>query len=356
MSRLDDIADLNPLDPGGMYHSIAGFPDQINEAVAIAEKFQLNPDSFYGIENIILCGMGGSAIGGDLARTLLSSQLKIPFYICRSYNLPGFAGEKSLVVGSSYSGNTEETLSAFRQALELGCKTMIVTTGGQLLEIAQKNDIPAVLLPGGLQPRAALGYSFAPIMLALNKIGLSEYSAVDFRQLADFLKGRITHLEIETDSDQNHAKQLAMRLYGRIPIIYTGPELFDVVGTRLKGQICENAKMLAFNNQFPEFNHNELVGWKVLNSFRDYLRVLIIRDEDDHPRVAARMDIVKEVIKKTGVDVFEIKSEGDNRLQRIFSLIQLGDFLSFYLAILNKVDPTPVEPIETLKKELAKIQ
>jgi glucose/mannose-6-phosphate isomerase len=147
-----------------------------------------------------------------------------------------------------------------------------------------------------------------------------------------------------------------MKLYGRIPIIYSGPELTDAVAIRIKGQISENGKMLAFANQFPEFNHNELVGWKVIAAFREYLRVVMFHDREDNPRVAARMDIVKQVITGEGVDVFDLHSEGDGRLERIFSLIQLGDFASFYLAVLNKVDPTPVKAIDFLKNELAKIK
>lgn len=355
MSRLDDISDLKLVDPGGMYQAIIGLPDQIQKAVDLGRRLEINSRDFAGIDNIILCGMGGSAIGGDLARTILTDKLSIPFIICRNYNLPAVAGKNSLVIGSSYSGNTEETLSAFCLAMAKGCQLAVLTTGGKLGEIAQKNNIPLVTLPSGLQPRAALGYSFVPLMLLFGKIELSEYGEGDFQDLARFLEQGQAAFAIESDSAENRAKQLAMLLYGRIPVIYTGPDLTDVVGTRIKGQICENAKMLAFNNQFPEFNHNELVGWKVLNSFRDYLRVIILKDKDDHPRVSARMDIVKNVIEKNGVDVFEVESRGDNRLQRLFSLIQLGDFLSFYLAVLNKVDPTPVEAIETLKQELEKI-
>jgi glucose/mannose-6-phosphate isomerase len=239
--------------------------------------------------------------------------------------------------------------------MDTGSRLFIMTTGGKLGEIAKTKNIMRVALPTGFQPRAALGYSFVPLMLFLNRIGLSYYTPEDFQQLAQFLDERKAAFVVDADSSTNRAKQLAMLLYGRIPVIYSGPELTDVVGARIKGQICENAKMLAFNNQFPEFNHNELVGWKVLNSFRDYLRVIVIRDRDDHPRISARMDIVKKVIEKTGVDVFEVNSEGQDKLQRVFSLIQLGDFISYYLSILNKVDPTPVEAIEVLKQELVRV-
>ncbi len=355
LSRLDDISDLTLLDPGGMYGAISEFPNQIRKAIEIGVEIKLDPDNFSKVDNIIVCGMGGSAIGGDLARSVVDRSLTIPFYICRNYDLPAFARNNSLVIGSSYSGNTEETLSAFGQAVQRGCKLLALTTGGQLGDMAAKHKIPVAFLPEGLQPRAALGYSFVPLMIMLHKIGLAEYESDDLSRLADFMESRISVFGSDTDSEGNLAKQLAMRLYGRIPIIYSGREVTDAVAIRIKGQISENAKMLAFANQFPELNHNELVGWKIINSLRDYLRVIILRDIDDHSRIAASMDIVKTIIEKSGVDVIELHSEGDDRLQRVFSLIQLGDFFSFYLAILNKVDPTPVESIEALKQELAKI-
>jgi len=159
---------------------------------------------------------------------------------------------------------------------------------------------------------------------------------------------------IDTDFDKNQAKSLAARLYGRIPIVYTGPELIDAVGTRWKGQICENAKCLAFNNQFPEFNHNELVGWHIIDTYRDKIIVVYLKDADDHDRVIKRMSIVKQIINEQKVEVVEIESRGASPLVRMFSLIQIGDFVSFYLAILNKIDPTPVKVIDFLKDELTK--
>jgi len=355
MSSLDRPELLRSLDPGDMYGAIASFPEQLRLAAAIGQALSVDLAAYRSLDSIVVCGMGGSAIGGDLARSLLQDTLHLPMAICRGYALPAFAGPDSLVIGSSYSGNTEETLSAFAQAIKRRCRSFVMTTGGRLGEIAAAEKIPRVLLPSGLQPRAALGYSFVPLLLFLHKIGQADYSPETFSALAGFLESRIPQLAREAPSEQNPAKQLALRLYGRMPIIYSGPELTDAAATRIKGQICENAKMLAFANQFPEFNHNELVGWKIVQAFREYLRVLILRDRDDHPRVAARMDIVKGMIEKQQVEVVEIYSDGQSRLERLFSLIQLGDFISYYLAILNKVDPTPVEPIEFLKGELANI-
>lgn len=358
MNSLDDINKVKAIDSSDMYKAIFSFPDHLRMAAKLNWEKEINPDDYRNIKNIVFCGMGGSAIGADLCRSLLQKSAPCPMYVCRNYNLPGFAKRDSMVVGTSYSGNTEETLEAFHQAITRDCQISAITTGGKLGELAAEIEIPYMLLPGnlGLQPRAALGFSFVPLMMLLEKAGFSSYTGDDFLKLADFLEKRNASFALETDSGENQAKQLAQRFYGRIPIIYTGPERTDAVGTRLKGQINENAKMPAFCNQFPEFNHNELVGWKVIQSFREYLRVIILRDRDDHPRVAARMDIVRKLLEKQDVEVIELVSEGDNSLERIFSLIQLGDFTSYYLSILNNIDPTPVEVIEDLKKELAAIE
>jgi glucose/mannose-6-phosphate isomerase len=356
VSSLDNKETLRAIDPQGMYDAVARFPDQVRNAIDIGEKLAIEPGQYRDIRRIMLCGMGGSAIGGDLARTLLQNRLPYPMHIWRSYDLPAYVGAETLVIASSYSGTTEETLAAFDRARNVRAKIFALTTGGLLGELCEQYDIPMARLQGGLQPRAALGYSFVPLMLFLQRIELSPYDADDFKSLADFLESRGEKLIFESGSDDNPAKQLALQLYGRIPIIYTGPELTDAVGTRIKGQICENAKMPAFANYFPEFNHNELVGWKLISAIRDFLRVLILRDQDDHPRISARMDIVKKIIGEENVKVTEIHSEGRNRLERMMSLVQFGDFMSVYLAALNKVDPTPVSVIDSLKEQLGKMK
>jgi glucose/mannose-6-phosphate isomerase len=356
MSDLDNIEGIKTLDPGGMYEAITGFPEQIRKAVKVAESVKVEISRFESLKNIVLCGMGGSAIGGDLTRSLLHDSLPHPMYVCRNYRLPAYADSDTLVIASSYSGATEETLSAVDEALAKNCRLFAISTGGPLGELCRSHSIPMATLPTGLQPRAALGYSFVPLLLFLKAIGLSSHGVKDFMVMAEFLEKRMRVFGIETPSDDNPAKQLAMQLYGRIPIIYSGPDVTDAIATRIKGQICENAKMLAFANQFPEFNHNELVGWKLINAFRDHLRVIILRDSEDNPRVTARMDVVKEMIQSDNVNVIDISSEGGNRLERMMSLIQFGDFTSFYLAVLNNVDPTPVAAIDYLKNELAKLK
>ncbi|HEX9913230.1 MAG TPA: bifunctional phosphoglucose/phosphomannose isomerase [candidate division Zixibacteria bacterium] len=350
--NLDNLADIRKIDQKRMYDLIYDFPLQLTEGAHLGFIADLNLKSFTP-GSITLAGMGGSAIGGDLARSYLASELKIPFWICRNYNLPEFVNDKSLIFVTSYSGNTEETLSAYQEAKRRKAKIIAITSGGKLLEECKTFNYPFILLPKGLPPRAALGYSFTPILVTLSRLGLVSDKIKELEKTSKFLEENRNEYSLERKSGENPAKTLAINLFQKIPIIYSSTDYFDAVGYRWKGQLCENSKILAFNNYFPEFNHNELVGWKVLEHIRDRLVVIILQDKEDHPRIQRRMQIVKEIIEKEKVKVIEIKSEGEDLLCRIFCLIQLGDFTSFYLAILNRIDPTPVEVIDYLKNKLA---
>ena len=354
MELLDDQEKMKGLDPLGMYDKIYHFPEQIEQAMQIGKGIKIDKKKFAGIKNIVVAGMGGSAIGGDLVRSYLQGTAKIPFYICRHYRLPAFVGNKSLVIISSYSGNTEETLSAMNEAIKRKAKIACITSGGKVAEIALKKKYPLVELPKGYPPRAALGFSFVPLIFLLVKLDLSSKVDGDIQELILGLKAYRDRYAMKIETEKNPAKSLAQRLHKKIPIIYSGPELTDAIGTRWKGQICENAKCLAFNNLFAEFNHNELVGWNVIEPYRDRLIVIYLRDNDDHDRIKRRMEIVRQIIERTEVEVVDIYSHGDFIMGRIFSLIQLGDFMSFYLAVLNNVDPTPVKVIDFLKAELEK--
>ncbi|MDP2960354.1 MAG: bifunctional phosphoglucose/phosphomannose isomerase [candidate division Zixibacteria bacterium] len=350
--NLDKLEDIKKIDRQGMYDLIYNFPPQLTEGAHLGFIVDLNLENFIP-DNIILTGMGGSAMGGDLARSFLASELRIPFWVCRSYNLPEFVNNKSLVFVSSYSGNTEETLSAYQEAKRRKAKIIAITSGGKLLEECKRNNFPFILIPKGLPPRAALGYSLTPILVTLSRLGLVSDKIEELENTSKFLEKKREEYSLERRTKENPAKTLALNFFQKIPIIYSSTDYFDAVGYRWKGQFCENSKILAFNNYFPEFNHNELVGGKVLDQIRDRLVVIILQDKEDHPRIHRRMQIVKEIIEREKVKVIEIKSEGENLLSRIFSLIQLGDFTSFYLAILNEVDPTPVKVIDYLKNKLA---
>lgn len=355
LSVLDNVAQIRALDPSNMYNRIFDFPEQMTDALKLAGGWKVTPGDFAGIRNIVMVGMGGSAIGADIVRSLLAAKLQIPFTICRNYVLPEFVDDETLVIASSYSGNTEETLAAVDDALGRKALMVALTTGGLLEDVAKLNDIPYIKLPGGLQPRAALGYSLVPIAVFFERIGLFPHVTAQIQASIAALKNHREQFIEDLPAGPNPAKKLAAALQGKIPVVYGGPTLTDVIAVRWKGQLCENAKVLAFANSYAEFNHNEIVGYNpLLAAHRDHLCVIQLRDVDDHPKVSRRMDIVRSIIERQGVSVHEIHSKGGTPLERMLSLIQMGDFVSYYLAILNAVDPTPVEAIETLKQELAR--
>ena len=354
MSLLDDPQAIKKVDAQNMYRLIYEFPSQVQHASGIAQKLPLPPVKPDKIKNIVVTGMGGSAIGGDLVRSYLASELTLPFFILRNYTLPHFVDENSLVFVSSYSGNTEETLSAYDQAKKVGAQIISISSGGEISKRSEENNFPLLRIPSGYPPRAALGYSFVPIVVFLERLGFISGKIDELKKSIELLSSAREKYRMEQSSEQNKAKRIADDLYGKLPIIYSGVDHFDAVGLRWKGQICENSKSLCFNNVFPEFNHNELVGWEIISGLEKKIVVVILRDQGDHPQIKKRVQIVEGMIREKGVGVIQVESQGENLLSRIFSLVQLGDFMSFYLAILNQVDPTPVKPIDYLKSELAK--
>jgi glucose/mannose-6-phosphate isomerase len=351
---LDDVNVVREGDPENMYNRIFDLPEQMAKALRLADIWKVKPEDFPDVKNVVVIGMGGSAIGGDLVRSYLSQRLLIPVQICRHYELPEYVDDETLVIASSYSGNTEETLAALDDALRRKALIAAITTGGLMEDVARLNDIPVMVLPEGLQPRAALGYSFVPMLIFFEKIGMITGVSQEIKGCCEKLeKLREKYIE-DSPSASNPAKKLAGKIFSRVPIIYGGPTLTDTVAVRWKGQICENAKNMAFANQFPEMNHNELVGWSpVIHFHDDTFVVIMLRDADDHAAIRRRMNIVKEIIEGHDVEVIEVHSMGETPLERMWSLIQMGDFVSYYLAILNEVDPTPVEAIESLKQQLS---
>lgn len=345
------VEEIRATDPGGMYDLIKAFPAQIREAVGIGAQARLKVRS-RGVRNIVLCGLGGSAIGGDLLRSYLAADLGVPFLVNRTYTLPAFVGRESLVIISSYSGNTEETNSAHRDALRRKAKILCISSGGRTSALARRTHGDLITVPGGLPPRAALAYSFFPLLLALTRSGFITDRSRAIRETITLLEDRAA-LYANPEASDNRALEIAQMLCERVAVVYSGAERFDSVNLRWRGQIAENAKALAFGHVLPEMNHNELVGWKVLQEQMRQMQVIILRDRDDHKRVAMRMDITAKVIGQYTDHVREVWSEGSSLLARIFSLVHLGDWVSFYLAMLHRVDPTPVEIIDRLKRELA---
>ena len=348
------LDDIKRIDPKGMYTWITDFPKQVEDAVHIGKeaKVKLN---IKGIQNIILTGLGGSAIGGDLLRSYLAEDLRIPFIVNRHYILPEFVGKNTLVIVSSYSGNTEETISAHKDATKRKAKVLCISTGGVTAKMAKKFKRPWIQIPPGLSPRAALGYSFFPLLVVFAKLGLIKSKEKEIKETIQLLKTK-AELFSNPEAIENVPLKLAEQLKGKLPIIYSPTEHLDAVTIRWRGQMEENSKQLAFSHILPEMNHNELVGWKVLTDLMKLMQVIFLIDKGTHKRVAIREEITKQVISQYAGAVTEVVSEGKSLLARMFSLIHFGDWVSLYLAILNNEDPEPVKVIDFLKSELAKVQ
>jgi len=357
MNNLDDLGVIRGIDKTGMLELVNNFPGQVKEALEIGLKF--DPPRDYRqiqIEEIVFCGLGGSAIGGDVIRSITAGEIKVPIFVNRGYDIPAFIDEKTLVIISSYSGNTEETLSSFRQVLKKKAKVLAVTSGGKVAEIAKEKNLPVITIPGGLPPRAALGYSSIPTLLAFAKLGLISPVEDDIRKMIKLLtKLRDEELGAEIQAADNPAKTLAARLHGNLAAIYAADQV-DVTALRFRGQIAENAKQLVSHHVLPEMNHNEIVGWVYPENKLKDMAVVLLKDKDDHPRVTLRFEILQSILDKITGNINIIASQGESRIERIYSLIYQGDFVSVYLAILNNIDPTPVERINYLKSKLAEVK
>lgn len=312
------------------------FPNQIKAGYSAGKDIKIDEE----IDKIIFVGMGGSSIAGQLIQTYLS--LKIPIFVCKDYALPEFINRNSLVFAVSYSGNTEETISAFNEAFRRGAKLVAIASGGKLAEFCLKRETPFIRIPSGMQPRAAIAYMFFPILNVLFNSGLIPNQDKFVKETLDALR----------DSNvKEKAEELAEKLVNKVPLIYAS-EKFAAVAYRWKTQFNELAKIHAFFHVFPELNHNELVGYGKLNA--DYY-VIMLQDEADNRKIKQRMRLTKDMIAKRGAQSTLINITGNNLLARMFFTINLGDFTGFFLAQKLGADPMDIEIIEELKRKLKKL-
>ncbi len=346
---------IKKLDPADMYTRIYEFPKQLQEGYNLPIRGDLSAINPAEIRNIVIIGMGGSAIGGDILRSYLAEEVAIPIFVNRNYGLPRFVNQHTLLIAASYSGNTEETLAAFEQGKQRGCQIIIATTGGKLGALAVENNYPHVILPAGLQPRAALGYSFGPLLQIMEKLGYVSGQGEIVEATCAYLSVSRKKLGVNIAENRNAARQLAAKLKDKIAVVYAGADYYDTVAIRFKGQICENAKSLAYANICPEFNHNELVGFDFPPKLVAKLVVIFLTGPADSPGVSKRFKIINKILAEKKITTVSLKAQGPNRLAEIFTLIQFGDLASYYLALLNKTDPSPVHVINRLKTALEKM-
>jgi glucose/mannose-6-phosphate isomerase len=355
--------DLGParvaeLDTGDMLGAIGGLPRQLREGydAARARLAAGSPGAgallqTAGPRAVVVCGMGGSAIGADLVLACLPD-LPVPAVVVRGYGLPAWAGSDTLVVVVSYSGGTEESLACAAQALSRGCVPVCVASGGRLAAFAEAEGLPLMLVPGGGQPRASVGHLSMPLLATLEAAGLCSDSADAVALAVDQLEADAVRLAPGSGDEFNRAKTLARRLHGRTAVVY-GAGATTPAARRWKGQINENAKAPAFFNELPELDHNEIMGWTSLPQATESTIALFLDDAGGDPRLARRAELTALEYEALGVITERVTARGPSCLARLFSLVHLGDYVSFYLALLYGVDPSPVDAIEHLKARLA---
>ncbi|MEW6446571.1 MAG: bifunctional phosphoglucose/phosphomannose isomerase [Bacillota bacterium] len=352
MVGLNNVESLKAADSTGFFSSLAGLGEQCLKAYE-AGRGAILP-AVQKVSAVVVTGLGGSAIGGDLLRVYCQEHLGVPVVVNRDYTLPAFVDGNTLVFSVSYSGNTEETLSAYQHARDKGSIIVTLTSGGKLKALADRDGVPVIQVPAGLAPRAATGYLFIPMLAVLERLGMLNGLTGEVTELARVLNSYAADYGLDTPVEKNPAKQLALNFKDHIPVMWGVSGTTDVVAQRWKGQINENAKAPAYWNVFPELNHNEIVGFEQPEELIRKLWVVMLRDKGDHSRVGYRMEITRRIIAERVAGVTEVTSTGDGLLARLYSLIYLGDWASAYLAVLYGIDPGPVKVIDLLKGELAK--
>lgn len=347
---LDDLAEMKRIDKSDMLSFCVEAPKLCRKAAKLARALRID---YSTPQSIIVAGMGGSSIGGELLKDWTRDKIDVPIEICREYSLPAYADESTLVFVVSYSGETEEALSMFLDATKRNCMTFCISSGGKLLEFAEKLKLPYLRVPSGIpQPRAALPYLFLPMPLFLEKLGLISDVNSEISEAVKILD-RVKRENLpEKPLSDNFSKKLASRINGTVPVVY-GFGIYRAVAQRYKQQFNENSKVPAKWGFFSELNHNEIVGWEAAKEPAKCFSIIFIRDKDEPEGIRQRIEATKELIsQKATKKIFEVWSSGQSRPAKMLYTIYIGDFTSVYLAILRGVDPTPVKTISLLKERI----
>jgi glucose/mannose-6-phosphate isomerase len=350
--------ELKKIDSQNMFEILKNFPQQLEDAIRIGKEAPGFPLEIKSNDFAIL-GMGGSAIGGDLIRSysnVLPGASHLSISVNRNYVLPDSIIERTNIIASSYSGGTEETITAYKAAIKKSKNVVCITTGGELEYLAIQNNTPVIKIPAGYQPRCALGYSFFTMLYLFIKSGAYKKEAIEITEKAIdelFILIKNSSEKFSNLSEDNEAYQTAKQLHGTIPVIYSSIERMDAVNLRWRGQIQENAKNLAFGNYLPEMNHNEINAFSYPENLSTKFSIIFMKDVDDNDRVKIRFNVLEDILSPKVNQIIKIQSDGKYLLTRLFDIIYFGDWVSYYLAILNGVDPTPIPNIIKLKKILS---
>ena len=326
-----------------MRNLVASFSEQLKEALEIGTSAQLKSVN-KTFQNVLIIGLGGSGIGGTVVSEVLENECLLPIKTCKGYDVPAWVTDKTLVIVSSYSGNTEESLMAMREATKRGAEIAAITSGGQLKAFAEENNLNHIVVPGGNPPRSMFAYSFCQQLVLLKHYGLHSIDiSMEIETTIALLTSQEENIKLEAES-------VASALNGKVPVLYS-TEGYEGVTVRLRQQLNENSKVLCWHHVIPEMNHNELVGWKHDN--KD-IQVVLLRNVDDHPRNQTRIEINKTVLEPKSNPVIEIWSKGDSKLQRTLYHVHLGDWISIFLGEQLGADLVEIEVINFLKGELGK--
>jgi len=351
---LDDLKLISEIDKSNMFNDLAGFPEHIENSKNIVESSNLQ--NIYKVDDIVISGMGASSISGDIVQVLFRDKLDIPIYVNRQYDLPRWANKNTLVLSQSYSGNTEETLSTFKHATQKHCQVIGISSGGKLQEYCEKREIPHVKIPSGIQPRGATGYVLFSAIYALIKTGVVKHDiSSEIDETLSLVKDFRDHNKKEALTKDNFSKQIAKKLLNKIPQVY-GWNFYTPIARRWCTQFNENSKLICRFDEVSECNHNDIVGWSMNPEVSKLFSCVIFRDhEDESIYMEKRLDFMKKLFDGANAEVIEIPIKGKKRLAKMMYAMYLGDYISCYLAILRKIDPSPVSIITQLKEELAKL-
>jgi glucose/mannose-6-phosphate isomerase len=349
---LDTAEIYGRLDPHGLLGRIEGLPEQVAGAWAAARALEL-PALYRGATEIVVLGMGGSGIGGALLQALaVDLGARAPVRVVRGYRLSASVSEQALVLASSNSGDTEETVEAFGQALERGARCVAIATGGRMAAMARAAGAPLLSFKWAGEPRSALGWSFASLLAICGKLGLLPDLDSELPSALDQMRALGLRIGRDAPETANVAKQLARRLTGRLPV-FIGAEAMAPVAYRWRTQVNENGKSWAIADELPEMNHNAPVGYGLPRRVVPLLHVVLLRHAAVHPRIALRIDATRDQMSRAGIDAEIVEVAGDTLLAQMLCGLILGDYTSYYLGLLNGVDPSPVEPLIELKSYLS---
>jgi glucose/mannose-6-phosphate isomerase len=345
---LDDLSEIKRIDKSDMLSFCVEAPKHYAEAAKTAKAVSI---SYPAPQTIIVSGMGGSAIGGELLKDWARDKIPVPIEVCREYSLPAYANKNTLVFVVSYSGETEESLSAFLDAIKRKCMVVCISSGGVLREFAEKLSVPCLRAPSGMAPRASLPYLFMPLPILLNKIGLVSDVTPEISETIKILRNISDSNSPQKLLSSNFSKKLASNICGTVPVVY-GFGIYRGVAQRFKTQFNENSKVPAKWEFFSELDHNEIVGWEAVKALAKCFSVIFIRDNDESEAMRQRIEATKELIRKKSMKIFEVQSMSKSKLAKMSSVICTGDFTSVYLAIMRDIDPTPVKTIALLKEKV----